>query len=395
MLVTQEVTEVIKKFSMSKSNSRISTDKYTLAKYHSGKRPHLDFWVWNENTGKKERKQKFCPSNIIDDRAKRIWAKENKAIIDSLLKEGYVIAKEEIKSSEPNSIENLLLIDAVKYGAKLKIAATKEPKTQSGYRSECNVFFEFLEFEEKTEMYLSAFTQKHVYLYLDYLLLERELSNTTVNNHKSTLRAIFEALVKREIIKKNPCSEIPALPEDVGGNIAFPDTKRDVLLEYIEKKDKQLYLFIRIIYYTYMRPKEIRLLQVKHIDFINRKIYVPEENSKNNKGQYVTIPTALLNLFFERKVNELKDDDFVFQKNKKLLPINEMYNRHRNVLFKHNLLGEHTMYSWKHTGVCSAYRAGIDIKSLQRQLRHSSVAQTEVYLKSLGLEENKAFFDFV
>jgi hypothetical protein len=246
MLVTQEVTEVIKKFSMSKSDSRISTDKYTLAKYHSGKRPHLDFWVWNENTGKKERKQKFCPSNIIDDRAKRLWAKENKAIIDSLLKEGYVIAKEEIKSSEPNSIENLLLIDAVKYGAKLKIAATKEPKTQSGYRSECNVFFEFLEFEEKTEMYLSAFTQKHVYLYLDYLLLERELSNTTVNNHKSTLRAIFEALVKREIIKKNPCSEIPALPEDVGGNIAFPEAKRDTLLEYIEKKDKQLYLFIRL-----------------------------------------------------------------------------------------------------------------------------------------------------
>ncbi len=168
-----------------------------------------------------------------------------------------------------------------------------------------------------------------------------------------------------------------------------------MMLEHILKTDKQLYLFVRIIYYTYMRPKEIRLLQVKHIDFINRKIYIPESNAKNNKGQYVTIPNALLTLFFEHKLNLLNDDDFVFKKNRKMLPINEMWLRHKKVLYKFELIGEHTLYSWKHTGVCSAYRSGIDIKSLQRQLRHSSIAQTEIYLKSLGLEENKAFFDFM
>ena len=40
--------------------------------------------------------------------------------------------------------------------------------------------------------------------------------------------------------------------------------------------------------------------------------------------------------------------------------------------------------------VISAYNAGVDIKTLQKQCRHQSLEQTDTYLKSLGLDENKA-----
>ncbi len=46
-----------------------------------------------------------------------------------------------------------------------------------------------------------------------------------------------------------------------------------------------------------------------------------------------------------------------------------------------------TMYSWKHTGNCNAYRAGADIKALQQQNRHHSLEMTDVYLRSMGLRQ--------
>jgi len=47
--------------------------------------------------------------------------------------------------------------------------------------------------------------------------------------------------------------------------------------------------------------------------------------------------------------------------------------------------------SWKHTGVVNAYKAGVDIKSIQRQCRHTAIDMTDNYLKSLGLYDNEEF----
>lgn len=51
----------------------------------------------------------------------------------------------------------------------------------------------------------------------------------------------------------------------------------------------------------------------------------------------------------------------------------------------------HTLYSWKHTGNCDAYRANVGIYDLMRQNRHHSLEQTLKYLRSLGLEANIEF----
>ncbi|MEN7551857.1 hypothetical protein AAG747_28330 [Rapidithrix thailandica] len=52
-----------------------------------------------------------------------------------------------------------------------------------------------------------------------------------------------------------------------------------------------------------------------------------------------------------------------------------------------------TLYSWKHTGVVNAYRAGVDIKTLQSQLRHHSLEMTDIYLRSLGMVLNNELKD--
>ncbi|WP_133121553.1 hypothetical protein [Raineya orbicola] len=44
---------------------------------------------------------------------------------------------------------------------------------------------------------------------------------------------------------------------------------------------------------------------------------------------------------------------------------------------------------WKHTGVVAYYKAGAGIKFIQTQCRHSSLDETNRYLKDLGLFENE------
>lgn len=43
------------------------------------------------------------------------------------------------------------------------------------------------------------------------------------------------------------------------------------------------------------------------------------------------------------------------------------------------------IYSYKHSGAISLYRATKDIKLVQRQCRHQSIEQTNTYLRDLGL----------
>jgi integrase len=67
-----------------------------------------------------------------------------------------------------------------------------------------------------------------------------------------------------------------------------------------------------------------------------------------------------------------------------------MGSRFRKLTRDLNLSKDYTLYSWKHSGVVAAYKAGIDIKTIQSQCRHQSLEQTDIYLKSLGLNVNLA-----
>ena len=67
-----------------------------------------------------------------------------------------------------------------------------------------------------------------------------------------------------------------------------------------------------------------------------------------------------------------------------------MGERFRKLIKALNLGKDYTLYSWKHSGVVVAYKAGIDIKTIQSQCRHKSLEQTDIYLKSLGLSMNLA-----
>jgi integrase len=66
---------------------------------------------------------------------------------------------------------------------------------------------------------------------------------------------------------------------------------------------------------------------------------------------------------------------------------------HKKILEAVKIKGRYGFYSWKHTGVVKAYKAGINMKDLQMQLRHHSLDMVNEYLKNLGVMDSDRIRD--
>lgn len=177
------------------------------------------------------------------------------------------------------------------------------------------------------------------------------------------------------------------ITQDSSTNIAFTDVDRNRMEIYMRENNFPLYLFTRYMYYAFIRPKELRMLRVKHVDTVGKYILVPGEISKNRKTESTPIIQPLLTLI---DLAHHRPNDYLFgaalTPGKGTCSENTPYNWHVEALEAVGLKDQgYTLYSWKHTGAVNAYLSGVGIKQLQSLLRHSSVQITDIYLKSLGL----------
>lgn len=245
-------------------------------------------------------------------------------------------------------------------------------------------------------MYEKKVTQTQIAQeYVDYMVRIKEYSPTTVWNNINALSTLFNNLAKRGFLETNPFKGIERPKRaQTRKNIAFTTDEVDVIKRKALETAPQLWKVIQVIYYTYLRPIEIGRLKVQNILPDQLKIFVPASMSKNNKDAYLELPEPLLPAF--EGIENLPPDYYLFGKDgfpsPKKIGENWMRRKHREVLKLAKVTGEgKTLYSWKHTGVVEAYKAGIDIKAIQLQCRHHSIQQTDTYLKSLGFVENTNF----
>ncbi|MEO0585413.1 MAG: hypothetical protein AAF135_24585 [Bacteroidota bacterium] len=131
---------------------------------------------------------------------------------------------------------------------------------------------------------------------------------------------------------------------------------------------------------------EICRMRVRNID----KGIILVRNNQSKKQKPCMINPQLMEIIQKMDLDQYPEHYYIFGKNRMPSPTFRHRNRysedHRRILDACEIQDEGLdMYSWKHTGNCNAYRAGVDIYSLKIQNRHSSLRQTEIYLSTLGL----------
>ena len=247
--------------------------------------------------------------------------------------------------------------------------------------------------KEKLEQLESPQIKKSDILnYLDGI--RTKCNAVTYNNHLSWLKLVFNLMKSRDMVEKNPCEGINKLKTQQTKSIAFAPEHTKQLAQACKLQDTELYIFCMCVFYTFIRPIELRRLKVCQVDLEQRKINILGSQSKNKKNEYVMIPDKLKDIFLESKFLERPKDDFLFSDYKTL-----HYSRNKfSVAFAKickalDMPKNYSLYCWKHTGVVAYYRAGAKLKAIQMQCRHSSLDETNKYLKDLGLFENDNIFE--
>lgn len=306
--------------------------------------------------------------------------------LNKLLKEGW-----RPRGATPSQ-QQFTLIDRLNEFTALKKGLRR--RTWQSYEYSKNILVKWLQSKHYDYFLPSDFTISVCNQFFDSLQ-NKGLAGKTLNGHKANLSVLFNMMVERELISKNPISKIKKFPQTTGRNIAFTDDQRLDLEEEMKTYNYPLYVFTQWIYYTCIRPIELLRLKVSNVDMINKNIVIYSDQSKNKKTESIVIPDAMLPIIESMALDKFSPNDYLFGKTFKTCSIpysrNSVSLAFGKVLKKLNFSKDYTLYSWKHTSVVNAFNAGINPYAIQRQLRHHSLDQTMIYLKSLGLLRNDEF----
>lgn len=366
--------------------------RYIKAKFHTRKgclekRWYIEFQAWDTKTDSLKIKQVFCPARFTTPAQRHLWAEENIVKINSLLVSGGQFKATDEQPVPPRRLE--YSINQV-FDLAIKKAESLRPKTLSTYKGILNQFRNYL--GNKAKKGIDYITKTLVSEYQDYLL-SNDLSAVTINNTCNVIRIMINKAVKADYIKINPFVYQKLTETESYSNVAFTPEHQRLIEDYLKENNYPLYVFTRVMYYNFLRPKELKGTKVGDVDFIGRSVTVLGYVAKNRKTNTIPLHPLLYDLINEYRHYPPK---FYlvgkhFKPGQLQLASNAAYEAHKAALRAVGLYDvyEYTLYSWRHTGAVNAYLAGTDIKTLQYLFRHSSVTHTEIYLKSLKLQLRK------
>lgn len=363
------------------------------------KRWYVGFYVWDLGKNKMVRVQEYgdlTKHKSYQSRYRAALSLKNK--IDSILKEGYVInslldekqftqAKEEQKRRE-----NLTIIQAFELALKLKKNEIS-PNTVKAYNTTLERFREYLNAKRLHHQLIQSISPRLVNGYFDWLKAEKNVSNATANNYRTYFRTLVNVLIEREeIIKIDPSRNVPKLKTKSAYHEIYLDDQIEDIKKHLTTENPHLWLLCQFVYYCFLRPrKEARLIQIKHIKQ-NNVLAITEDISKTDI-RFPIIPTALQSALSQWKLEQYPNDYYLFSQGGRPGPVPPYINYWGKQWLKvREALGlseNMTLYSWKHTGACKLYLATKDPNKVREQCGHTSLETTLVYLRQLGMFDNK------
>ncbi|MBW9322009.1 integrase [Enterococcus casseliflavus] len=286
-------------------------------------------------------------------------------------------------------------------------------KTIKKHQKFLKLFFEFL---KKEQIYfIEDVTPKSIRKFM-LMKLEEGCAETYVNSHLRSVRAYFRYCVDEDYIRydKNPCERVKWVKERKVIIQTFDDMEIKEMLSVAKKltffkpkkMDKQHtgyqtkftnqrdYLLLLILIDTGLRINEI--MNLKDVHITNKELFV--ENGKGKKDRIVHCSPLIYkeyikykrvaNSFFE--YNEIENiDNYVF-----LTREGKQYNyilAERAIIKIGNQCKIRksirvSPHSFRHYFAQKLVRNGTDIYRIQKLLGHASIKTTEVYLRSLNIE---------
>ncbi|MBT7851198.1 MAG: tyrosine-type recombinase/integrase [Formosa sp.] len=269
------------------------------------------------------------------------------------------------------------------------------PQTAVAYQKDIEAFQLFIS-QEFSESEISKANYSQIRSWI-VQLVDRSISNRTINRKISSLNSFYKFLLKIEVVAVNPLIKHKALKVSKKIQIPFSETEVVSALNGINPetfeglRDK---LVVELFYSTGMRRIELVQLQIQDIDLSQKHVKVL---GKRNKERIIPLLPSVINtiesyLLERLKLESIKDPSIFFL-TKKGTKVYEML-IYRIITGYFDTVSSKVKKSphiLRHSFATHLLNNGADINSVKELLGHSSLAATQVYTHNSVAELKKVY----
>ncbi|HMI01256.1 MAG TPA: site-specific integrase [Pedobacter sp.] len=359
----------------------------TWAKEEAKQNWYVEFFFHNAETDKMER---FRPTKNLN----RLKDPKEKLMQFTRLCEAYKIALEggwspiDEKANDrlKRQVSSLTLEAAKTLFEEYHIAKGTRKKSRQSYLSKLNQFIAYYGQDKK----VSEISDYEITEFLNFMEKDAKWTGVTYNSSRIILNNYFKYLKVNKYISENPVTDIETRTKiATESHQIFSDKDFKTIMKWLNEHDHYCLFFVKMIYYTCIRPKELRYLQLKHINLEHNVITVPASIAKNKKSLPISIDASLCRELKELKVSSYPVTDYLLGSTdtiigEKRIGENTPYNRFQKCLKATKLdKKNYTLYSFKHFSNVKKFKAGWTLAEICSANRHGSLVETETYLKDL------------
>ena len=304
-------------------------------------------------------------NRIKDLKKKETFAKQLQVDLNQLLIDGWNPCIQEVTYSLADCID--LLLDEIQQNSAFK--------TLSHYRSVWGLFHKWCE-NQGIGIDINDIKPSHIIAFLE---TKNTLSVAGKNRYIQGLKNLYNRLIEKGIVKENIVKTKSTKPK-AKKYIPLKIEEKTILKNHLTKVHPRLLLFIEVMFYTGLRPKEI--LSLKYENLYETGIILYSTHAKTR-----TQRTAPLNSYLRDKLvgdsnHYIFGHQLVSQYRAHPLRRDRVTQLWREIV-KQDLGINKNLYSIRHLSAIEHWKINKDLYALRDFLGHSTISMTENYMRSL------------
>lgn len=217
-------------------------------------------------------------------------------------------------------------------------------------------------------------------------MVEAGLSNRTINRKISSLNTYYKFLLKTNTISKNPLVNHKVLKTSKKVQVPFSETEIKEVIALLNDRDDfeglRDKLIVELFYATGIRRIELIELKLTDLDLSNKTLKVL---GKRNKERYIPLIESLIDsinkyLKARESLSEIKDTPYLFLTNKGAKVYETLVYRVINSYFSlASSKLKRSPHIIRHSFATHLLNEGANLNAVKELLGHSSLAATQVY----------------
>jgi integrase/recombinase XerD len=249
--------------------------------------------------------------------------------------------------------------------------------TVKAYEADISSFFQWLDNEDLKYKNLQ---EDHINQYISFLF-QRKMRSSSVNRKISSIKSFYIFLVKRNFVQNSPLNDLVTPKQEKYLPESMSEAEVDKLLNSpdvsnkIENRDKAM---IEMLYATGMRISELVNLKITDVDMKRCVVKVFGKGSKERLVPFGETALDSLRSYLNEREQSSSKEIFLSNRGKKMTRV-AFWQRVKIYLIRENLKNSISPHTLRHAFATHLLNRGADLRTVQLLLGHSDLSTTQIY----------------